>query len=57
MMDDDECGVSGSTRRKPAPVPLRPPQIPHDLTCTRTRDAAVRSRRQTAWDAGRPFFF
>jgi hypothetical protein len=21
-----------STRRKPAPVPLRPPQIPHDLT-------------------------
>jgi hypothetical protein len=23
---------NGSTWRKPAPVPLRPPQIPHDLT-------------------------
>jgi hypothetical protein len=22
---------SRSTRRKPAPVPIRPPQIPHDL--------------------------
>jgi hypothetical protein len=38
---DDECGAGGgmrigkgdhSTRRKPAPVPLCPPQIPHDLT-------------------------
>jgi hypothetical protein len=38
--DDDECGAVGgmrigrgnrSTRRKPAPVPLCPPQIPHDL--------------------------
>jgi hypothetical protein len=26
-----------STRRKPAPVPLCPPQIPHDLTSARTR--------------------
>jgi hypothetical protein len=41
MIDDDDCGATGgmnigrgnrSTRRKPAPVPLRPPQIPHDLT-------------------------
>jgi hypothetical protein len=39
--DDDECEVvcgvrigrgNRSTRRKPAPVPLCPPQIPHDLT-------------------------
>jgi hypothetical protein len=55
--DDDECGaVSGmrigrgnlSTRRKPAPVPLRPPQIPRDLTWARTRAAAVGSQRLTA---------
>jgi hypothetical protein len=26
-----------STVRKPAPVPLCPPQIPHDLTWVRTR--------------------
>jgi hypothetical protein len=34
MIDDDYGAVSGnlSTRRKPAPVPLCPPQIPHDLT-------------------------
>jgi hypothetical protein len=38
--DDDECGAVGgmrigkgnrSTWRKPAPVPLCPPQIPNDL--------------------------
>jgi hypothetical protein len=42
----DECGTVGgmrtgrgnqSTRRKSAPVPLFPPQIPYDLTWTRTR--------------------
>jgi hypothetical protein len=32
-----------STQRKPAPVPLYPPQILHDLTRTRTRAAAVGS--------------
>jgi hypothetical protein len=40
MMDDNECGTVGvmidkgnrSTNRKPAAVPLCPPQIPHDLT-------------------------
>jgi hypothetical protein len=45
MMIDDECGAVGgiigrgnrSTRRKPAPVPLCPLQIPHDLTRVRTR--------------------
>jgi hypothetical protein len=40
MIDDDECGGVGgmriyrgnrSTRRKPAPLPFCPPQIPHDL--------------------------
>jgi hypothetical protein len=30
-----------STRRKPTPVSLCPPQIPHDLTWARTRAAAV----------------
>jgi hypothetical protein len=52
----DECGVvggmiigrgKGSTRRKPAPVPLCPPQILHDLTWDRSRAAAVGSRRLT----------
>jgi hypothetical protein len=44
MIDDDDYGAVGgmrvgrgnrSTRRKPAPVPLWPPQIPHDLTWDR----------------------
>jgi hypothetical protein len=55
--DDYECGIVGgvrigrvnqSTRRKPAPVPLCPPQIPHDVTWARTRAAAVGSRQLTA---------
>jgi hypothetical protein len=46
--DDDDCGTIGgirigrgnrSTRRKLAPMPLCPPQIPHDLTWARTREA------------------
>jgi hypothetical protein len=58
MIDYDECGAVGgmridrgnwSTRRKPAPVPLYPPQILHDLTWARTQAAAVESRRLTAW--------
>jgi hypothetical protein len=36
-----------STRRKPAPVPLSPPQTPHAAR-TRTRAAAVGSQRLTA---------
>jgi hypothetical protein len=36
-----------STRRKPAPVPLCPPQTPH-VARTRTRAAAVGSQRLTA---------
>jgi hypothetical protein len=63
MMDDDECGVvSGmrigrgnkSTRRKPAPVPLGPPQILHDLTWDRTWAAVVGSRQLTSWAMARP---
>jgi hypothetical protein len=50
MIDDDECGAvsamrigrgNRSTGRKPAPVPLCPLQLPHDL-------AAVGNRRLTA---------
>jgi hypothetical protein len=53
MIDDVECGAVGGmrigrgnrrTRRKPAPVPLCPAQIPHDLTWARTWAAAVGSR-------------
>jgi hypothetical protein len=62
-MIDDECGTIGgmrigrrnqSTRRKPEPEPLCPPQNPHDLNWARTRAAAVGSRRLTAWAMGRP---
>jgi hypothetical protein len=63
-MIDDECGVvcgirigrgNRSTRNKPAPVPLCPPQIPYDLTWDRTRAAAVGSRQLTAWAMARPY--
>jgi hypothetical protein len=63
-MIDDECGAVGGMRtdrgnqsnpRKPAPLPLCPPQISHDLTWARTRAAAVGSRRLTAWAITRPF--
>jgi hypothetical protein len=57
MIDDDYGAVGGmgigrrnrSTQRKPAPVPLCPPQIPHDLTWDWTRAATVGSQRLTAW--------
>jgi hypothetical protein len=51
--DDGEiCGKmigrgNRSTRRKPTPVPLCPPQTPHAAR-TRTRAAAVGSQRPTA---------
>jgi hypothetical protein len=50
MIDDDGYGAVGGMRigrgnrntpRKPAPVPLCPPQISHDLTWDQTRAAAV----------------
>jgi hypothetical protein len=56
MIDEDDCGPIGgmkidrgnrSTRRKLAPAPLCPPQIPHDQTRARTRAAAVGSQRLT----------
>jgi hypothetical protein len=54
--DDDDGGGgggmtgkgNGSTRRKPAPVPLCLPQIPHELTRARTRASAVGSQRLSA---------
>jgi hypothetical protein len=58
MIDEGDCGAIGgmkigrgkrSTRRKPAPAPLCPPQIPYDQTRARTLAAAVRSQRLTAW--------
>jgi hypothetical protein len=63
MINDGDCGAIGgikidrgnrSTRRKPTPVPLCPPQIPQDLTRPRTRAAAVESQRLTAWAMTRP---
>jgi hypothetical protein len=42
-----------STRRKPAPAPLCPPQIPLDQTRARTRAAAMGSQRLTAWAMAR----
>jgi hypothetical protein len=42
-----------SARRKPAPAPLCPPQIPLDQTRDRTRATAVGSQRLTAWAMAR----
>jgi hypothetical protein len=47
------CGIridrgNLSTLRKPDPVPLCPPQIPHDLTFVRTQAATAGNRRLTA---------
>jgi hypothetical protein len=38
-----------SSRRKPAPAPLCPPQIPLDQIQARTRSATVGSQLLTAW--------
>jgi hypothetical protein len=53
-VESELTGETKSTRRKPTPVPLCPPQIPHDVTRARTRVAAVESRRLTAWAMARP---
>jgi hypothetical protein len=45
-----------STRKKPAPAPLCPPQIPLDQTRARTRAAAVGSQRLSAWAMARPSY-
>jgi hypothetical protein len=56
MMDDVERGAVGgmrigrgnrNTRRKPAPVSLRPPQILHGLTWAGTQAAVVGIPRLT----------
>jgi hypothetical protein len=61
-MIDDDYGAVGrmrigggnrNTRRKPAPVPLCPPQIPYDLTLDLTWAAAIGSQRLTAWTMAR----
>jgi hypothetical protein len=44
-----------SIRRKPAPSPLCPPQIPLDQTRARTRTTTVGSQRLTAWATARPY--
>jgi hypothetical protein len=41
--------VNRSTQRKPAPVPLCPPQIPHDQIQAQTQAIAVGSQQITAW--------
>jgi hypothetical protein len=55
--DDGDCGAidgmrtgrgNRSTERKPAPVALGPPQIPHDLTQAQTQAATVGSWQLTA---------
>jgi hypothetical protein len=54
MLYDCDCRAVGgvkigmgnrSTRRKPAPAPLYPPQIPHDQTRPRTWAATVGSQQ------------
>jgi hypothetical protein len=57
--DGETGGMIGkgnrSTRRKPALMPLYPPQTPHAAR-TRTRAAAMGSQRLTAWATARPIF-
>jgi hypothetical protein len=63
MIDDDARGAVGgmrigigdrSTWRKSTPVPLLPPQIPHDLSWVRTQAATLGSRRLTTRVMARP---
>jgi hypothetical protein len=64
MMVNDECGSvaemlgkgNRSTRRKSAPLPLCPPQIPHDMTRARPLAASAGSRLLTAKAMGRPHY-
>jgi hypothetical protein len=48
------AGETENTRKKPAPVPLCPPQTPH-ATGTRTRTATVGSQQLTAWATAWPW--
>jgi hypothetical protein len=64
MIYYDDCGAIGgiridrgnqSTQRKPAPVPLCPPQIPHDLAQARSRASVVESQQLTALATAQSF--
>jgi hypothetical protein len=58
-IDDGYCGAIGGIKigrgnrsevlEETAPMLLCPPQIPHDLTRSQTRAAAVGSQQLTAW--------
>jgi hypothetical protein len=50
-IDREKPKYSGKTL---FPVPLCPPQIPHEMTRNRTRAFAVRGRQLTAWAMARP---
>jgi hypothetical protein len=52
--NDTDRGKPKNSERKPVPVWLRPPQIPHALIRARTRASALRCRRLTAWAIARP---
>jgi hypothetical protein len=63
MINEGDCGATGgmkigrgnrSTRRKPAPAPLCPPQITHDQTRAWTWAAAVGSQWLSAWAMAQP---
>jgi hypothetical protein len=49
-----KIGRGNRTRRKPTPVPLSSPQIPHGLSGDGTLIAALGSRRLIAWAMARP---
>ena len=42
------------TGDKPVPVPLCPPQIPHEPTRGQAQASVVEGRRLTAWAMARP---
>jgi hypothetical protein len=57
MIDDEWMRIGRrnlSTQRKHAPVPLCPPQIPHDLTWAWIGATVVERRQLTAWAVARP---
>jgi hypothetical protein len=66
VIDDGDCEAIGgmktgrgnqSTRKKPFPVPLCPPQIPHDQTRARTQATVIGSQRLTGGAMTRPWSF
>jgi hypothetical protein len=66
MIDEGDCGAIGGmkvgrgnrkTRRKPAPAPLCPPQIPHDQTRARTPDRRGGKPATNGLSYGAAYFF